>query len=91
VNVEEATLAKQADLTVKLNKHRHNLKECLLNKLKLAQHVYEERHRVIWDEAKILEMQGICPYGVLDNPDQPTKSGYLSHLDPPCQRWGDQT
>jgi hypothetical protein len=32
--------------------YRYNL----LEKSKLAQHAYEEDHRVIWDEARILEI-----------------------------------
>jgi hypothetical protein len=40
---------------MRLYKHRHNFKEGLVEKLKLAQHVYEEGHRIIWDEARILE------------------------------------
>jgi hypothetical protein len=37
--------------------HRHNLKEGLLEKLKLAEHAYEEGHRVGCDEARILEIK----------------------------------
>jgi predicted GIY-YIG superfamily endonuclease len=40
-------------LAVRLRGHRHNLKEGLLEKSKLAQHVYEEGHIVGWDEARI--------------------------------------
>jgi hypothetical protein len=40
-------------LAVWFPKHRHNLKEGLLEKSKLSQHGYEEDHRVIWDEARI--------------------------------------
>jgi hypothetical protein len=36
---------------------RHNLREGLLAKSKLAQHAYEEGHRVSWDEARILEIE----------------------------------
>jgi hypothetical protein len=39
---------------VRLREHSHNLTEGLLEKSKLAQHAYEESHRVVWDEAKIL-------------------------------------
>jgi hypothetical protein len=34
--------------------HMHNLKEGRLEKSKLAQHAYEDGHRVSWDEARIL-------------------------------------
>jgi hypothetical protein len=44
-------------LAVWLCEHRHNLKEGLLEKSKLAQHAYEEGPRVIWDEARILEVE----------------------------------
>jgi predicted GIY-YIG superfamily endonuclease len=40
-------------LGVRLREHRYNLKEGLLEKSKLAQHAYEEGHRVGWDEARI--------------------------------------
>jgi hypothetical protein len=40
----------------KILKIVHNLKEGLLEKSKLAQHAYEEGHRVGWDEASILEI-----------------------------------
>jgi hypothetical protein len=39
-----------------LHEHRYNLKEGLLEKSKLAQQAYMEGHRVIWDEARILEI-----------------------------------
>jgi hypothetical protein len=35
-------------LAVQLREHRHNLKEGLREKSKLAQHAYEEGHRVAW-------------------------------------------
>jgi hypothetical protein len=37
------------------------------------------------------ETQGIGPYGTLKKSHQTTQSGYLSHLDPPYQGWGDPT
>jgi hypothetical protein len=40
-----------------LRNHRHNLKQGLIGKLKLAQHMYEESRRVGWDEAIILEIE----------------------------------
>jgi hypothetical protein len=69
-------------LAVQLHEHRHNLKEGLLEKSKLAQHAHEEGLRVIWDEARILEVESNSrhrkykesthPYSVFENPDQPT-------------------
>ncbi|PNF42699.1 hypothetical protein B7P43_G14177 [Cryptotermes secundus] len=49
-------------LAVRLRKHRHNVKEGLLEKSKLAQHAYEEGHRVGWDEAKILDIESHIRY-----------------------------
>jgi hypothetical protein len=45
-----------------LYEHRHNLKEGLLEKSKLAQHAYEEGHRVGWDESRILEIESHSRY-----------------------------
>jgi hypothetical protein len=42
---------------VRLREHRHKLREGLLEKSKLAQHAYEEGHRVGWDEARISEIE----------------------------------
>jgi hypothetical protein len=36
--------AKETSLDIRLREHRHNLKEGLLEKSKLSQHVYEEGH-----------------------------------------------
>jgi hypothetical protein len=44
-------------LAVRLRKYTLNLKEGLLEKPKLAQHTYEAGPRVIWDEARILEIE----------------------------------
>jgi hypothetical protein len=52
--VAEVILAKQA---LRLREHRHNLKEELLEKLKLSQNNYEQSHRVGWDEARILKIE----------------------------------
>jgi hypothetical protein len=42
--------------------HRHNLQQGLLAKSKLAQHAYEEGHRVGWDDARILEIESSSRY-----------------------------
>jgi predicted GIY-YIG superfamily endonuclease len=42
-------------LEVRIKEHKHNLKEGLLEKSKLAQHAYEEGHRIKWDEAKAIQ------------------------------------
>jgi hypothetical protein len=44
-------------LAMWFREHSHNMKEGLLEKSKLAQHAYEEGHRVIWDEVRILEIE----------------------------------
>jgi hypothetical protein len=48
-----------------LREYRHNLREGLLEKSKLAQHSDEEGHRVGWDNARVYEIennsnQNIC-------------------------------
>jgi hypothetical protein len=42
---------------MRLREHWHSLEEGLLEKSKLAQHAYEEGHRVGWDDARILEIE----------------------------------
>jgi hypothetical protein len=42
---------------VLFHEHRHSLREVLLETSKLAQHAYEEGHRVIWDEARISKIE----------------------------------
>jgi AraC-like DNA-binding protein len=44
-------------LAVWVLEHRHNLKEGLLEKSKLAQHAYKEGHMVVWAEARILQIE----------------------------------
>jgi hypothetical protein len=48
-------------LAVRLREHRYNFKERLLES-KLTQHAYEEVHRVVWDEAKILKIESNSRY-----------------------------
>jgi hypothetical protein len=60
--VAEDTLAKQADLAVRLREPRHNLKEGLLKKSKLAKHAYKEGHKFGWDEARILDIESHGKY-----------------------------
>jgi hypothetical protein len=61
-------------------------------KSKLAQHAYKEGQRVIWDEARIFEIESnsrhrkykkLTHMVCLKKADQPTQSKYLSCLDPP--------
>jgi hypothetical protein len=60
--VAEATFAKQADLWPYGSVNRHNLKQGLLEKSKLARHAYEEGHKVGWDEARILNIESHSKY-----------------------------
>jgi hypothetical protein len=49
-------------LAMLLHEHGHSLKEGLQEKSKLAQHAYEEGRRVVWDEARILEIESNSRY-----------------------------
>jgi predicted GIY-YIG superfamily endonuclease len=49
-------------LAVRIREHKHNLNEGILDKSKLAQHAYEEGHRVDWDEARVLEIESHSRY-----------------------------
>jgi hypothetical protein len=49
-------------LVVWLHEHRHNLKEDLLAKSKLAQHAFGKGHGVGWDEVMILEIESYSKY-----------------------------
>jgi hypothetical protein len=46
-------------LGVRIREHKHNLKQGLLEKLKLAQHAYEEGYRIKWDEAKAIQKEPV--------------------------------
>jgi hypothetical protein len=49
-------------IAVQLRENRHNLKEGLLEKLKLVKRACEEGHMVGWDEARILEIESNSRY-----------------------------
>jgi predicted GIY-YIG superfamily endonuclease len=49
-------------LAMRLREHKHNLRDGLLEKSKLAHYSYEEGHRVGWDEARILEVESNSRY-----------------------------
>jgi hypothetical protein len=68
-----------------LREHRHNFKDGIPEKSKLAQHAYEEGHRVTWDETRVLEIESISQVQALDKSHQPSQSGYIPHLDPSYQ------
>jgi hypothetical protein len=51
-------------LEVCIKEHKYNLTQGLLEKSKLAEHMYEEGHEICWTEANVLQM--VCiPYLVL--------------------------
>jgi predicted GIY-YIG superfamily endonuclease len=41
-------------LEVRIKEHKYNRTQSLLEKSKLAQHTYEESHKICWNEAKAL-------------------------------------
>ena len=63
--VAGTTVGKQADRgpwTVRLREHRRHLEVGHLERSRLAQHSFEENHRLLREEAKILEteMNPVC-------------------------------
>jgi hypothetical protein len=44
-------------LPVRIGEHKFNLRNGLLDRSKLAQHAFEEGHRISWNEAKILQIE----------------------------------
>jgi hypothetical protein len=50
-------------LAMCLHEYRLNFKEGLLEKSKLAKHVYKEGHEMIWDEARIWGIKSNGRYG----------------------------
>jgi hypothetical protein len=44
-------------LEVRIKEHIYNLTQRLLEKSKLAQHAYEEGHKICWNEAKVLQIE----------------------------------
>jgi predicted GIY-YIG superfamily endonuclease len=49
-------------LEVRIKEHKYNLTQGLLEKSKLAQHAYEEGHRIRWKEAKVLQIESNTAY-----------------------------
>jgi hypothetical protein len=43
--------------SMRIKEHKHNLKQGLLEKSKLAQHSYEEGHHIKWDEAEAIQKE----------------------------------
>jgi hypothetical protein len=47
---------------VRIKEHKYNLAEGLFEKSKLAQHAYEEAHKICWNEAKVLQIEPKTTY-----------------------------
>jgi hypothetical protein len=77
-------------LEVRIKEHKYNLTQGLLEKSKLAQHAYEESHKICWNEAKVYRLsptthtkiQGISSHVSAGPSHQSTQFGHLSNLDP---------
>jgi hypothetical protein len=44
-------------LEVHIKEHKHNFTQGLLEKSRLAQHAYEEGHRICWNEDRVLQIE----------------------------------
>jgi hypothetical protein len=44
-------------LEVRIKEHNYNLPQGSLERSKLAQHAYEEGHKICWNEAKVLQIE----------------------------------
>jgi hypothetical protein len=44
-------------LEVRIKEHKYNLTQGLLEKSKLAQHAYDEGHKICWNEARVLQIE----------------------------------
>jgi hypothetical protein len=43
-------------LEVRMKEHKYSLTQSLLEKSKLAQHAYEEGHKICWTKARVLQI-----------------------------------
>jgi hypothetical protein len=78
-------------LEVHIKEYKYNLTQGLLKKSKLAQHAFEEGHKVCWKEARVLQIESNATYRKYkesaphvsgSSSDQSTQLGHLSCLDP---------
>jgi hypothetical protein len=67
-------------LEVRIKEHKYNLTQGLLEKSKLAQHAYEEDHRIYWSEAKVLQIEPNTTYRKYK------ESAHMSLLDHPISQ-----
>jgi glycosylphosphatidylinositol transamidase (GPIT) subunit GPI8 len=44
-------------LDIRIKEHKYNLTQGVLEKSKLAQHAYEEDHKICWNKAKVLQIE----------------------------------
>jgi hypothetical protein len=51
-----------AHLEVRIKEHKYNLTQGLFEKSKLAQHAYEESHKIGWKEAKVVQIEPNTTY-----------------------------
>ena len=55
MDVAEFILTKEADLFVRLTEYKCSLKEGHFDKTKLVLHSLQERHKIKWTQARILQ------------------------------------
>jgi hypothetical protein len=78
VIVADVTSAKQKEVRIK--EQKYDLTQGLLEKSKLAEHVYEERQRICWNEAKVLQVEANTTYGKYK------ESAHVSLIDHPISQ-----
>jgi predicted GIY-YIG superfamily endonuclease len=67
-------------LEVRIKKHKYKLTYGLLEKSKLAQHAYEEGHKICWKEARVLQIEPNTTYR------KHTESVFMSLIDHPISQ-----
>jgi predicted GIY-YIG superfamily endonuclease len=67
-------------LEVRIKEHKYNRAQDLLEKSKLAQHAYEEVHKICWNEAKILHIETDDTYRKYE------ESAHMSLVDHPISQ-----
>jgi hypothetical protein len=67
-------------LAVRIKEHKCNLTQSLIEKSKLAQHAYEEDHKIRWSEAKVLQIEPNATFRKYK------ESAHLSLLDHPISQ-----
>jgi predicted GIY-YIG superfamily endonuclease len=67
-------------LEVHFKEHKYNLTQGLLQKSKVAQHVYKEGHKICWNEAKVLQFEPNTTYRKCN------ESSHMSLIDHPMSQ-----